>query len=147
MKRTVLLATFVALLAGCTAGGTPTIRPIDSPLCGSVEGFTISYFAYGEGKMVVVPLSKVRPNTVFVIGLKPLDGFGDADVTVTGTSGNGSWINATGKHDDLPKGIYPRGALEVGCVPSDPEGTEYKYKIDVAKGDVMNSLDPRARVN
>jgi len=133
------------MLAACP-GGKPTIKPIASPLCGDVSGFTISYFAYGEGKMVVIPLSKVRPETVFIVGLKPLDGFGDADVTITGTSGNAGWIGATGQHDSLPRGIYPEGALEVGCVPDDPEGTSYKFKIEVVKGIVTNTLDPRAEV-
>ena len=147
MRKILLLLAISAYCAGC-ANGTPRIKAIDSPLCGAVSGFTVSYFAYGEGKMVIVPLSEVLPETVFVIGLRPLDGFGDAVVTVS--SDDASWINASGKHDELPKGVYPQGALEVGCVPAtaaNPGENEFKFKIDVEKGDVLNTLDPRVRVN
>jgi len=146
IKKILLFVATATMLAACP-GGKPTIKPITSPLCGAVSGFTVSYFAYGEGEMVIIPLSKVRAETVFVVGLDPLDGFGDADVTVSGTSGNAGWISATGQYDSLPRGLYPKkGALEVGCVPADPVGTSYKFKIEVVKGAVTNTLDPRADV-
>lgn len=145
--RIILVLATASLLAACPVGGKPKDKVFNSPLCGAVSGYTISYFAYGEGKMVIIPLSKVRAETVFVIGLKPLDGFGPADVTVKGTGANAAWINNTGQHDSLPPaGIYPEGALEVGCVPNDPLGTSYKYMIEVTHGSIKNTLDPRADV-
>ena len=147
IKKLLLFITTATMLAACP-GGKPTLKPITSPLCGAVSGFTVSYFAYGEGKMVIVPVSEVRAGTVFVVCLDPLDGFDDADVTVSsGTIDDPDWIGATGQYDSLPRGIYPKkGALEVGCVPDVPEGTSYKFKIEVVKGEVTNTLDPRADV-
>ena len=145
MKRIILVAAIAAMLAACV-NGKPQRKVFNSPLCGDVSGFTVSYVVYGEAKMVMIPLSKVRPETVFVVGLKPLDGFGDADVTVTGTSGNAGWIGNFARYDDLPKGVYPKGAFEVGCVPADPEETGYKFEVKVIKDDVKNILDPRAKV-
>ena len=148
MKRRILLLLVSATMTACAFDGQPRNKMFNSPLCGNVSGFTIGYLAYGEGKMVMIPLSKVRPETVFLVGLKPLDGFGDAEVTVTGTSPNAiPWLpGVTEKHENLPKGLYPRGAFEVGCVPNDPVGTKYKFEVKVKKDDVMNLLDPRARV-
>jgi len=146
MKNIFLLVTIAIVLSACV-NGRPQTKAISSPMCGTANGFTLSYVAYGEGKMVMIPLSKVRQGTVFVVGLKPMDGFGDADVTLTGTSANAGWISASAKHDNLPKGQYPRGAFEIGCVPStEPVGTSYKFEVKVVKGDVTNILDPRATV-
>ena len=146
-KKLLLFIAIATMLAACP-GGKPKLKHFTSPLCGEVRGFTVSYFAYGEGKMVIVPVSEVRAGYVFVIGLKPLDGFDDAVVTVSGTSGNAGWIDATGYYDGLPRDKYPKkGALEVGCVPADaPLKTSYKFKIEVVKGEVTNTLDPRADV-
>ena len=146
MKNLFLLVTIAIILSACV-NGKPQTKAISSPMCDTAAGFTLSYVVYGEGKMVMIPLSKVREGTVFVVGLKPMDGFGDADVTLTGTSANAGWISASAKHNNLPKGLYPRGAFEVGCVPPGaPLGTSYKFEVKVVKGDVTNILDPRATV-
>lgn len=147
MKRLFLLIALAMTLSACT-NGLPKRKVFTSDLCGPVAGFTISYIAYGEGKMVMIPLSKVRAENVFVVKLQPLDGFEDADVTVTGTSAKSlPWLTGvTGRYEDLPRSIYPKGSLEVGCVPADPEGTEYKFEVKVEKDDVTNILDPRARI-
>ena len=149
MNRIFLLVVFTAALGACAYDGKPRTADLDSPVCmGPVKGYTIAYLFYGESKMVMIPLSKVRPRTAFLVGLKPLDGFEDADVTVTGTSGNAAtWMTGvTKKYKDLPKGLYPKGTFEVGCVPNDPENTRYKFEVIVNKGDVTNTLDPRIEV-
>lgn len=148
MKKLLLLLLVATALTACTYNGKPRTKLFDSPLCGNVSGYTIGYLAYGDSKMVMIPLSKVRPETVFVVGLKPLDGFEDADVTVTGTSMKAiPWLTGiTEKYENLPKGLYPKGAFEVGCVPNDPDKTRYKFEVKVEKGDVTNLLDPRAEV-
>jgi hypothetical protein len=149
MKRKILfaLAAMMMLTAARCHDGEPQDRTFDSPECEDVTGFTVSYFANGHGTMVILPISKVRTDTVFVIALDPLGGFGNADVTVTGTGAGAGWINGSGTYNGLPKGIYPKqGLLEVGCVPDAPIGTEYKFKIEVDEGAVTNTLDPRARV-
>jgi hypothetical protein len=148
MKTKILIALLavVTLTAAKCKDGEPQDLAFDSPKCGDVTGLTVSYFVYGEGEMAIVPLSQVRPDSVFVVGLEPLSGFRDAQVTVTGT-GAGSWISGSNTYNGLPIGAYPKeGMLEVGCVPNDPLGTEYKYMIEVTEGAVKNTLDPRAVV-
>lgn len=147
MKKLFLLISVATALSACV-NGLPKRNDYSSDLCGNVAGYTISYIAYGEGKMVMIPLSKVRAESVFVVKLQPLDGFEDADVTVTGTSAKAQpWLTGvTGRYEDLPRTIYPKGSLEVGCVPADPVDTEYKFEVKVKKDDVTNILDPRARV-
>lgn len=144
-----LLATFMLTAAKCK-DGLPQDLTFDSPLCGTVTSFTVSYFRYGDGTMTILPLSDVRENAVFVIALDPRDGFRDAKVTVEGMGAEAAWIDGENNYNDLPKGVYPKkGMLEVGCAPAaeDPP-KEYKYTITVentATG-VTNMLDPRARV-
>jgi len=148
MKKKILFALLSVLMltaARCN-DGEPQDLTFDSPMCGEVTGFTVSYFAYGEGMMVILPISKVRKETVFVIALDPMSGFRNANVEVTGT-GASNWIGNSGTYNGLPRGVYPKeGFLEVGCVPDAPEDTEYKFKIEVVEGAVTNVLDPRAKV-
>jgi hypothetical protein len=149
MNRIFLLVVFTAALGACAYDGKPRTKVLDSPICGGrVEGYTVAYLFYGESKMVMIPLSEVRPRTPFLVGLKPLDGFEDADVTVKGTSTKAIvWMTGvTKKYQDLPRGLYPKGMFEVGCVPNDPENTRYKFEVIVNKGDVTNTLDPRIEV-
>ena len=153
MKRAILLLVVMTVLSACTLGGKPKFKNINSPLCGAVDGFTLSFFVYGEGKMLMVPLSEVRENTVFVVGLRPLDGFEDASVTVEQTDGETpKWIpGITQKFSDLPKGLYPQGAFEVGCAPDAEDLSDAtKFKVDVVKMTpdytIRNTLDPRAEV-
>lgn len=153
MKKMFLLLLAMTVLSACTLGGKPRIKDFNSPLCGAVNGFTLSYFIYGEGKMLMIPISRVRENTVFVVGLRPLDGFEDSDVTVEQTDGNlPKWIpETTKKYSELPKGLYPQGAFEVGCAPDKTEvPNPTKFKVDVVKETVdytiKNTLDPRAEV-
>jgi hypothetical protein len=141
-----LMAMMMLTAARCKDGVSQDLA-FDSPKCGAVTRFTVSYFKYGDGTMVILPISEVKRGAVFVIGLDPISGFRNANVTVTGTSDGAGWINGTGSYSGLPKGAYPKdGLLEVGCVPNDPIGTDYKYKIEVVEGSVTNILDPRARV-
>jgi len=153
MKKAFLLILAMTVLPACTHGGKPRIKNFDSPLCGAVNGFTLSYFIYGEGKMLMIPISRVKENTVFVVGLRPLDGFEDSAVTVEQTDGKlPKWIpGTTKKYSELPKGLYPQGAFEVGCAPDTSEVPDpTKFKVDVVKSTVdytiRNSLDPRAEV-
>jgi len=143
------LASMMMLTAARCYDGDPRDLTFNSPKCGDVTGFTVSYFKYGDGTMTILPISKVRKETVFVIALDPKSGFRNADVTVTGT-GASSWINNSGTYNGLPSGAYPKkglkGLLEVGCVPNAPVDTEYKFKIEVVEGTVTNILDPRAKV-
>lgn len=148
MKKVFLVILGALALSACVSSGQPRSKMFNSNLCGEVPGYTVSLFAYGEGKMLVVPLSKVRRGNAFVIGLKPLDGYENASVKVTQTSGTPNWIGtATGQYANLPKmGFFTKYALlEVGCAPN-AVGSTYKFAIEVTEGAVKNTLDPRAEV-
>ncbi len=145
MKKILLLLVVAVALGACSYNGKPRKNEFNSPLCGPVKGFTVGYVIYGDSKLVMIPISKVRSNTAFVVGLKPLDGFAAANVIVKGT-GAAAWINAQGKYDDPRVMPYPKHAFEVGCVPEAAAGTTFKFEVKVEMGDVTNSLDPRAEV-
>lgn len=146
-----LLAMFMLTAAKCKDGEIRNIS-YDSPKCGNVSSVTVSYLSYGDGKMVIVPLTEVERGSVFVIGLLPRKKFTDATVTVSGEG----WIDGgSGTYDTaltVPE-IRSVRFIEVGCVPSDaPLGSDYKYMVEVEKAfppprdTVKNILDPRARV-
>ena len=144
-----LMAMFMLTASKCE-DGVPQDLAFDSPKCGAVTSFTISYFKYGDGMMNILSLSEVKEGAVFVIALDPRKNFKNATVTVKGVDADGSWIDGEGVYSALPKGTYPKkGMLEVGCAPpvEDPR-KEYKYMITVENADpeVKNTLDPRARV-
>jgi hypothetical protein len=144
-----LMAMFMLTAAKCK-DGLPQDLTFDSPKCGSVTSFTVSYFRYGDGAMNIISLSDVREGAVFVIALDPRDSFKDATVKVEGVGAEASWINGEDNYNGLPKGTYPKkGMLEVGCAPAaeDPP-KEFKYMITVENTaiGVTNTLDPRARV-
>ena len=146
MKRIFLLLIIAVALGACKFDGKPRKKAFNSPMCGDVKGYTVGYVVYGDSKLVMIPLSKVRTNTVFVVGLKPLDGYEAANVTVAGM-GEAAWINNQGKYTDPRVPPYPRHALEVGCVPETaPVGATYKFDVKVEKGPVIHILDPRAEV-
>jgi hypothetical protein len=151
MNKKILIALLsVATLtaAKCNDGEIQDIA-YDSPKCGPVTKATISYFGYGDGKMLIVPITNVERGGVFVIGLDPGDNFKDATVTVTSTEA--TWISGSGTYNAALTVPAIRGArfIEVGCVPGDEElDSEYKYVIEVhdtASG-VKNILDPRVKV-
>jgi hypothetical protein len=150
MNKVILLVAIAVMLSACV-NGKPRNKVFNSTLCGNVAGYTISYVLYGEGKMVMIPVSKVRAESVFVVKLRPLDEFEDAEVTVTGSSSDTdaqAWLTGqSGSYAGLPRaGFYPPGALEVGCVPAANKDTTYKFSVKVKKGDVTNILDPRATI-
>jgi len=146
MKRMFLILLIAASLAACAYDGKPRKKVFNSPMCGAVKGYTVGYIAYGDAKLVMIPLSKVRTETVFVVGLKSFDGYDNADVTVKGTAA--PWMpGKTGRYSDPRVLPYPRHAFEVGCVPAAAAvGTVYKFKVEVVNGPVTNTLDPRAEV-
>jgi hypothetical protein len=151
MNKKILIALLsVATLtaAKCNDGEIQDIA-YDSPKCGPVTKATISYFGYGDGKMLIVPITNVERGGVVVIGLDPRDNFKDATVTVTSTEA--TWIGGSGTYKTalrMPELKRVR-FIEVGCVPENEDvGEEYKYMIEVvdtASG-VKNILDPRMKV-
>ena len=153
MNKKILIALLsLTMLTAAKCEGVPQDLVFDSPLCEEeVTGFTFAYLKYGDGLMGVLPVTRVREGSVFVILLDPESGFRNADVTVSGDS-ESDWIDGSGSYNGLPAGTYRwDGMLEAGCAPLLPdelELKEYKYMIEVhdtASG-VKNTLDPLVRV-
>jgi hypothetical protein len=143
MKRIILMAAASVIVAGCAANGQPRVdESLASALtCTDKARLTVSNFIYADSHMSMISISDVEPDSGFIIRLVPRGDFGDADITVTGTSANAAWISGSGTAEALPNRL-----LFVGCAPDDPAGTQYKFAIKVEKDDVTNILDPRARL-
>jgi hypothetical protein len=143
-----LLSMATLTAAKCNDGEIQGIA-YDSPKCGPVTDATISYLGYGDGKMLIVPISRVARGGVFVMGLDPRDKFKDATVTVSST--DAAWIGGSGTYNTaltVPE-IRRARFIEVACIPDDLElEDKFKYEIEVhdtATG-VRNILDPLIRV-
>ncbi len=145
MTKVIPALVIAGCLAGCAVDGQPrndaSLVAALAPSCADTITLTVSNFAYSESFMRIIPLTKVRPKSGFLIRLAPRGGFDDAQITVTGTSANAGWISGTGRADMLSNRL-----LFVGCSPDDPDNTNYKFEIKVEKGNVKNLLDPRARL-
>lgn len=157
MTKKILIAVLsVTMLtaAKCKDGEIQDIT-YNSPMCGQVTSVTISYLGYGDGKMMIVPITEVERGSVFVVGLLPRDEFKDATVTVSGAVGG--WIGGSGTYDSALSVPAIRNArfIEAGCVPPTATvGDHYKYMVEIvkvfppadARDPVTNTLDPRAKV-
>jgi hypothetical protein len=143
MRRYILLLGAI-VLSGCAVDGEPRKKPSIAEDLGCDDKFqiTISAFGYGESFMAILPLSKVRENSAFIIKLKPTDGFDDATVIVEGVGDTGAWIEGDGAARDLDGEL-----LFVGCAPELVDDAEpAKFTITVQKDDTTNVLDPRALI-
>ena len=144
-KITMTLCTAM-LFAGCSSNGKPIDLSFNSTACGGpVGGFTLTGVHYGDSKIWLLPVSKVRANTEFRILLipehrpktDPVD-YKTVDVTVTGKPGS-AWISGNGNYDGASTHWIP-----VGCVPPTAViGTVYEFKVEVAG---VGWIDPRADV-
>ena len=140
----ILLATF--LLVGCPDGRFVK-KEFTSPDCGLVTGYTITGIGYGDSKMIVVPLSKIRAGTEWRFYLKPEKKRGQPPVhaanhvTIDGkdSPGPNDWIFVEGTWDGSGSKHYL-----VECVPATAvTGETFEYLVDVDK---VGELDPRAKV-
>jgi hypothetical protein len=164
MKRLLILACMAPLFAGCDG------RFIKDDFLSSeclengnrlnLEGYTVTAIAYGDSHLVVIPVSKLRPNSEFRFKLLPeskkkTDEFNWVNAWVEISSEDdqvgddddmkpSNWLNVAGSHsgDD--------GWL-VACVPDLEVGREIKYKVSVwanqadsATEPALGILDPRA---
>ena len=71
MYRSILLVGIALALAGCN--GKFVRDTFTSSACGGVpfRGYTATHIAYGDSYLVVIPISKIRPETEFRFVLSP----------------------------------------------------------------------------
>lgn len=155
---TILLV--AALFAGCSTDGKFRKKTFNSTVCGgTVSGYSVTYVAYGDAKLLVIPLTKIRNDTEWRFILKPLklrksvsgNDYGGSKVTITGkaTPGNNDWINTagTGPGDEI-SGTY-NGAADhtlracVKIMPAPALHESFYFAVDVED---VGTLDPRADV-
>lgn len=147
MNKATLILFSGFLFAGCVSDGGFHPKPITGGPCGDVSGFTLTAIAYGDSSLVVVPISKIRPDTEWRFELAPITkpsdtvDYRNANVKIIGKPstampGQNDWINVGGQ-----KGTD--GTL-TECVPATlPIGNTYEYFVEV---EFVGTLDPRANV-
>jgi len=151
MPRLITVLLISVIFAGCD--GTFRSRPFQSAACNArVEGYTATYVAYGDSKLVVIPLSKIHENTEWRFILRPLDignarsgiDFKNLMVTIKGkrSPGPDDWIDVSGTYN----GSAADKHTLVECVkpPVGLTGTEYTYLVTVEE---VGKLDPRGRIS
>jgi len=159
MRKILAIISVSVLFSGCCTNGSFCKGPISSAACGGdVDGYTRTAIAYGDGKLVVVPISTIKANTEWRFYLVPLDNLGgitppeDTSVIIKGqdpadpplkSGGNNEWIDTSGDYgsaDSLGKVRYL-----AQCTPETlVHGDEHKFEVTV---EGIGTLDPRGRVN
>jgi len=156
MRRILAIVLVSTLFSGCClTDGAFCKGSFHSAACGGeVEGYTWTAVAYGDSKMLVVPLSKIRNDTEWRFILKPvrlptdppLANYENATVTITGKTAADTWINTAGPGNSLITGDFATNDTLTACVKGLPDitvDTDYSYIVDVA---TVGRLDPRGRV-
>ena len=160
MRKFIILLCVLVASAGCRDG--QFIRStFTSSTCGgggiSFSGYTVTAVHYGDSRLFVLPISKVRPDTEFRFGLLPKVkntdppvNYRDAFVSITSDDDDSdtpaNWLDVSGT-------LNNDGKTLVTCVPPAAGLTknQYKYKVTVswpgtAAVDTLGYLDPRADI-
>ena len=159
MRKIVPVLMFTILFVGCVTDGGFNKKTLDDGTCIDKSGYTYTGIAYGESKLMVIPLSEIRRNTEWRFYLLPIDNlggatkYGESMVTIEGKSEKSSddWIDASGKFNAR---IAKNGQSYIFvCVPEtvEIEGEQVKIEDDLVfefkvTVDSIGYLDPRARV-
>jgi len=156
MPRIIIILLAIALLAGCVNGRFNS-KVIPSAACGSnVDGYTVTYIGYGDSKLVIIPLSKIRLDTEWRFILKPIqlgksvsgDDYKDKIVKITGKRPADAWIDTAAAGGNQISGTY-NGSVDhtlsacVKILPVPAVGTPVYFVVDVQD---IGTLDPRADV-
>ncbi len=156
MPRTLITLLATALLAGCVNGRFHE-KVIPSAACGgNVSGYSVTYIGYGDSKLVVIPLSKIRVDTEWRFILKPIqlgksvsgDDYKDKIVRITGKRPLDAWLDTAAAGGNEISGTY-NGAADhtlaacVKIVPVPAVGTPVYFVVEVQD---IGTLDPRADV-
>lgn len=157
-KLLTLLVIFLSI-AGCRDG--QFVRSSFVSACGgggiSLTGYTVTGIHYGDSRLIVLPVSKIKPESEFRFTLipkakksdPPVD-YKDAFVTITSSDDDldtpPNWLDVSGS-------LTVDGRTLVTCVPKEAglKNTEYKFDVTVSwpgtdPGDTLGFLDPRVRV-
>ncbi len=156
MQRIIWILLATIIIGGCD--GTFRTRTFVSSVCGGeVTGFTATAILYADSKLVVIPISEIRPNTEWRFILEPrllrssksTEDFKDKVVTITGKRAEDAWINSAGTGaGGAITGTFNSATDHMlrACVNipvNTAEDTEYQYMVAV---DDIGDLDPRAKV-
>jgi len=144
------------LFAGC-ADGKFHKKNITTGPCAPASGYTHTVIAYGDGKMVVIPISEIREDSEWRFYLMPLNDLGgrtlatNVDIEIKGqdpadppvaSGALNTWIDVTGSYDTAT--VAGRSRYLVQCTPDVMvDGDEHKFEVII---DGVGTLDPRGRV-
>jgi hypothetical protein len=154
MRKILAIISVSVLFSGCCTNGSFCKGRIASAACGGdVDGYTHTAVAYGDGKLVVIPISQIIVDTEWRFILAPVTLPGDpidyrtAAVTITGKTGDDVWIDTAGPSNTPITGDFATDTILTACVkglPVSVVGTEYEFEVNVTG---VGTLDPRGRVN
>jgi hypothetical protein len=171
MRRIISAFVLAVLFAGCASDGKFHKSDITTGPCAPAVGYTYTGIAYGDSKLVVIPLSTIKANTEWRFYLLPIDSlggktvYGDSTVTIDGklvglesldNSGaltpyvlptppplNDDWLAASGTYNTAFVDRNKR--YLVACVPADVQiDQEWRYLVEI---DNVGEVDPRGHVN
>ena len=170
MRMMISVLVFSVLLAGCVNGKFHKESITGGACAGTVNGYTHTLVAYGNGKIVVIPLSRIRANTEWRFYLYPLDkqggsaAYGDSMVTIDGKAAgddvlrtgatslapyvlptppsDDDWLEASGTFNSAT-GTGSKRYITV-CVDADVEvDQEWQYLVTI---DDVGQVDPHGKV-
>lgn len=140
MKRSLLLASLVALLASCA---TPPGAVVS---CGAgFSGHKETKLYYEADDISMKWKTQAGKKSEFWIKLRPSSAFRPKLVTIVGVDGrlpggvftSPAWLNTSGRWTTQPNRRF------VLCIPDVPVGTEYKFDVVIED---LGTLDPRLEV-
>ncbi len=157
MRSLLALVSVSVVLSACCTNGSFCEGQIASAACsGTVDGYTRTAIVYGDGTLVVVPVSMIEPNTEWRFYLEPTRLGGamppaNTTVTIIGqdpadppvkSGGDNTWINVSGEYGTAGRDRIGRYLAQ--CTPQTlVKGDEHKFDITV---EGIGTLDPRGRV-
>ncbi len=170
MRRITSALVITFLFAGCVDGKFHK-RDITTGPCAPAVGYTYTGIAYGDSKLVVIPLSTIKANTEWRFYLLPIDSlggktvYGDSTITIdekavglasldrsgaltpyvlpTPRPVDDDWLAASGTYNTA--NVDGTKRYLVACVPADVQiDQEWRYLVEI---DNVGEVDPRGHVN
>lgn len=151
MIRLIVALGIASALAACD--GTFRTKSFSSTTCGTavvpipVIGYTITGIHYGDSRLIVLPVSQIKPNSEFHFRLIPKvrtksdqHNYQQMQVAITSADDDGdtpaNWLHVDGTYNDDNRVL-------VACIPPTLTKSEYKFMVTVQE---VGQLDPRADV-
>ena len=157
MRRIIGVLVIAFLFAGCVDGKFHK-RDITTGPCAPAVGYTYTAIAYGDGKLVVIPISEIREDTEWRFYLVPLDNLGgrtppnNVSIKIVGqdpadppvaSGGDNTWIDIDESYDTATMAGNKRYLVQ--CTPDTlVHDDEHKFEVII---DGIGTLDPRGHVN